>query len=96
MEAMRHSDPFLSSTCPVRPLDKKVPILPISIGVRHVRNKPERHLPHRKMVNPLGRGDMLGSMAPKELVKSKLTIPTTKMTPQDFLGKQMGTFSGIW
>ena len=26
---------------------------------------------------------MLGSIAPKELVKSKLTIPTTKMTPKD-------------
>ena len=30
------------------------------------------------------RGDMLGSVVPKELVQCKLIVPSTKTTPKDF------------
>ena len=81
---MRHSDPLLPSVYLVHPLDKKIPSFPIFIEVRHVRHQPEQHFPRCKMVDPLRRGDMLGSITPKELIESKPTIPTAKTTLQDY------------
>ena len=80
---MGHPYPLLM-TYPVRPLNKKVSTLPISIGVGHVRHQPKCLLPHYKMIYPLRQKDMLGSVAPKELIQCKLTVPPIKTTPKDF------------
>ena len=81
---MGHYIPLLSMAYPICPLNKKISTIPIPIGVKHVWHQPKCLLPRRKVIYPMGWDNMLGSIAPKELVKSKLTVPTTKTTPKDF------------
>ena len=80
---MGHCNPFFQMTYPVRPLNKKVSTFPAPIRVWHVRHKSQVLLPNSKMIYPLGRDDVLGSVAIEELVQQKLTVPTTQITPKD-------------
>ena len=54
------------------------------MGVEHVRHQPMCLLPRYKMIYPLRRGDMLGFVAPKELVQCKLTILPHLDNPKGF------------
>ena len=68
---------------PIRLLNKKVSTFPAPIRVWHVEHKSQVLLPGSEMIYPLGRDDVLGSVAVEELVQRKLTIPTTQTTPKD-------------
>ena len=79
---MRHRRPLFLTTHPVRPFNKEEPALPIPIGIWHIGYQLQVLLPDGKMVCPFGGSYMMRPVTVKELVQRKLTIPSTKTSPQ--------------
>ena len=80
---MGHCNLFFWMAYPIRPLNKKVSTFPVPIKVWYVRHKSQALLLGSKMIYPLGRDDVLGSVAVEELVQRKLTVPIAQTTPKD-------------
>ena len=79
---MRHCHPLFFMTYPVRPFNKKEPVLPVPIGVWYIEHQLQVLLPDSKVVCPLGRRYVMRPVTVKELVQRELTVPLTKTSPQ--------------